>query len=553
MSDPAKKSLLLDLSEDEKSKGSKVPVVIVCILIVSAIGAAGFVFLSKSKDLSEEPNKVALEETAETPEASATSVPTPIETSTPETVSPPEQAAAERALASEAATIVEEASLLVASKLPPPEIKEQPREDLSETLRLSKKYAQILGQSAQPSSATDALFFQLENARNSNASIGEKQALENEYTTALIEQTVAQIIGAIEERSSAFKASGLDVFAALEWKRFSDPYKALRELENTDTFEALSSFDQSYEALQVFEQSASDNLVALAKRATDLGDTAQATIYYKQLTQIEESHPDAIAHLNKYAFPAGALVHTAGVGIPMRFVPAGTYILGSPDTEFQRDADESLRTVQLSRGFLVAETEVTQKQWLDVMGSLPALLSEEAEMLGDDLPIHSVTWAEAKSFCEKLSALSDEFVYRLPTEAEWEVACRAGSDTPFNNKTDLLNLSHANVFDVNADKTIDAPTTVSSYAPNQWNLYDMHGNVWEWTSDWMTDTASLGKIDPSNATLADASDENLETKVLRGGSYYDEAAFARSANRWNYAPSIGTTYIGFRIVSTFEP
>jgi len=174
-----------------------------------------------------------------------------------------------------------------------------------------------------------------------------------------------------------------------------------------------------------------------------------------------------------------------GKGIKMEFVliPSGEFIMGSPSNEEGRDRDEGPQhRVRISKGFYMGQTEVTQSQWRSVMSTKPSRFK------GNNLPVEQVPWNDAVEFCKKLSQRKGK-TYRLPTEAEWEYACRAGTSTPFNTGS-TISTSQAN-YNGNftygsGQKGVDRQKTteVGSFAPNSFGLYDMHGNVWEWCSDW---------------------------------------------------------------------
>jgi phosphate binding protein len=233
--------------------------------------------------------------------------------------------------------------------------------------------------------------------------------------------------------------------------------------------------------------------------------------------------------------------------IDMRLVqlPTGSFTMGSPADEPGRQMDERQTRVGITRPILIGATEVTQGQWAAVMGAdytPPEGVHPNEEtglrFLGPDLPAY-VSWFEASEFCRKLG-LKEGKRYRLPTEAEWEYACRAGTAATFNTGGNL-DRKHANI-DAEAGAALDRrPYRVASFSPNAWGLYDMHGNLMEWCSDWLGDYA-LGPVDdPSGASEG-------ELRVLRGGSWDTPATLARSANRWANYPVVRTDYIGFRVV-----
>jgi formylglycine-generating enzyme required for sulfatase activity len=220
------------------------------------------------------------------------------------------------------------------------------------------------------------------------------------------------------------------------------------------------------------------------------------------------------------------------IGMVLVKIPDGEFRMGDPTVPDARPP----HTVQLLRPFWIAATEVTQSDYLMVTGQNPS------EFRGDDRPVDNVTWAEAVAFCEKLSARAGEQtagrVYRLPTEAEWEYACRAGTTTPFGlGRT--LPPEAANT----ARAAFQATRPVKSFAANPWGLFDMHGNVWEWCSDWYGPEyyAVSDAVDPSGPREG-------HLRVARGGSFDTEPNDCRCASRGKYAPETRSPAIGFRVV-----
>jgi formylglycine-generating enzyme required for sulfatase activity len=221
----------------------------------------------------------------------------------------------------------------------------------------------------------------------------------------------------------------------------------------------------------------------------------------------------------------------------MRFVliPAGPFRMGSPFDEALRGEDEGpVRVVSLERSFYLGVYPVTQREFEAVMKTNPASF-QRGNHGGPDHPVEQVSWDDAVAFCRKLSGLPQERaarrVYRLPTEAEWECACRAGTSTPFAVGP-ALSSTQAN-FDgtrpyggAPAGPFRQATTKVGSFPPNPWGLYDLHGNVWEWTADWHTPDTH---------------------RVLRGGSWNNSGHLCRSARRQKYPPDFRGENVGFRI------
>jgi sulfatase modifying factor 1 len=214
----------------------------------------------------------------------------------------------------------------------------------------------------------------------------------------------------------------------------------------------------------------------------------------------------------------------------MKFVliPAGSFNMGSPTTEKDHRPDEGLHRVTISRPFYLGAFEVTQAQWTAVMGYNHSQLRGH----GEQVPVETVTWFEVQEFLRRLNELHEGH-FRLPTEAEWEYACRAGSKTAyaFGNR---LRKTQAN---------FDGKTTVpvGSYEPNAWGLYDMHGNVWEWCADEVCPYPRTAVVDPRQSC-------GSRFKPIRGGSWYFGADSARSALRYTHEPQLKGFSIGFRVV-----
>lgn len=241
-------------------------------------------------------------------------------------------------------------------------------------------------------------------------------------------------------------------------------------------------------------------------------------------------------------FSDSAKTITNSIGMEFALIPAGTFIMGSPKDEVQREPDERQYKVILTRDFYLQTTEVTQGQWKRVLGYNPSHFSK----CGDDCPVEMVSWNDAQEFIKRLNQIEEINKYRLPTEAEWEYACRAGTTTPFYTGT-CISTEQANY---NGNKPIpNCPkgeyrkktVRVGSFLPNPWRLHDMHGNVWEWCQDWYSKRYPKSDVvdprGPSFGALA----------VLRGGSWYSAARIVRSAyRRWDI-PDYRSNVIGFRV------
>jgi formylglycine-generating enzyme required for sulfatase activity len=273
--------------------------------------------------------------------------------------------------------------------------------------------------------------------------------------------------------------------------------------------------------------------------------------------KVEVREKEVTAVAAKVAGGSGATARSKS-GIEMVLIRPGAFTMGSPSSEPGRENDETQHTVTITRGFYLGRTEVTQGQWKAVMGNNPSHFSS----CGDDCPVESVSWTEAVEFCNKLSdreGLSRCFRgsgsdatwdqgctgYRLPTEAEWEYAARAGTTTAFSTGT-CLSTDQAN-YNGN-DPQQGCPkgryrrTTVKvgSFAPNAWGVYDTIGNVWEWTWDWYDAYLGVAATDPVGAGGG-------WYRVDRGGSWSSNAQYCRSADRYYNDPGYRSGDLGFRL------
>jgi eukaryotic-like serine/threonine-protein kinase len=231
-----------------------------------------------------------------------------------------------------------------------------------------------------------------------------------------------------------------------------------------------------------------------------------------------------------------------GVTLEMVAIPGGTFTMGSPETEKERfDREEPQHSVTVP-AFFMAKYPVTQAQWQAVMGNNPAYFK------GANRPVEKVSWNEAVEFCQKLSQMTGKN-YRLPSEAEWEYACRAGTTTLFyfgeTITTDLANYDGNGTYG-NGPKGVyrQQTTDVGSFPPNAFGLYDMHGNVWEWCQDVWHENYNGAPTDGS----AWESGGNSSYKLWRGGYWGNHPRDCRSAYRVFDSPGLRNFNIGFRIV-----
>jgi formylglycine-generating enzyme required for sulfatase activity len=220
-------------------------------------------------------------------------------------------------------------------------------------------------------------------------------------------------------------------------------------------------------------------------------------------------------------------ITVSGTEFAFRWIPPGTDVIGSPSSTPCRDGDEDQWTAKFSKGFWMGETEVTQGQWKAIMGGNPSYISA----CGDDCPVESVSWNDVQDFIRKLNSRVEDGTFRLPYEAEWEYAARAGSDGHFslpcgdyessNCRGTVPCLDRIGWYDENSGGKIHP---AGKKSPNSWGLYDMHGNVWEWCQDWK------GAY-PSGSLTDYQGPGSGKYRVLRGGSWGSSARYLRSADR----------------------
>ena len=235
-----------------------------------------------------------------------------------------------------------------------------------------------------------------------------------------------------------------------------------------------------------------------------------------------------------------------GLNLEMKPIPAGTFVMGSPNDEEGWDYVEGPQTtVTITKPFWLGKTEVTQTQWKAVMGNTPSSFK------GDDLPVEQVSWNDAVAFCEKLNEMNRYtlpvgYHYTLPTEVQWEYACRAGTTTRFYYGDTPFSSLELEKYAWHDDNSSDKTHTVGEKLPNDWGLYDMHGNVHEWCLDWYDDYAGGSVSDPQGP-------QSGTDRVFRGGSWSHVTWFCRSAHRGWFAPDSKRDFLGFRVALSPVP
>ena len=294
--------------------------------------------------------------------------------------------------------------------------------------------------------------------------------------------------------------------------------------------------------------------IALSAIATYAGDSQLP----KPVHMIEHSltTEQAQAIQKAWAVHLGFDVVTENsAGMKMCVIPPGTYRMGTPLDKKPRKDNEDVVEVTHSRAYFIGQHEVTQGQWERVMGDIGEKRKRGMKQsVGRKFPMSGVNHAQASEFCRRLTRLDreagmlpDDYEYRLPTGAEWEYACRAGTLT-HTHFGDTLSSHQAN-FDgarpfnnAETGPNLDRPAEVGSYPANAWGLHDMHGNMLEWCLDWYHH-ARVGGTDPVN-------DEPARGRLIKSCRWGYTGAHCKSANRYWHAPDNGTSTIGFRPVLT---
>jgi len=230
----------------------------------------------------------------------------------------------------------------------------------------------------------------------------------------------------------------------------------------------------------------------------------------------------------------------------MVYLPPNSFVMGSPTNEFNRSIEDGPQTtVILTRGFWIGKFEVTEREYLAITGVNPSFFPTNL-----DSPVSSVSWIDATNYCAKLTQqelaagrISAGTAYRLPTEAEWEYAARAGTSTRFSygDDPDASSLTNHAWYAPNASLSVHP---VGLKLPNPWGLYDTEGNVWEWCSDWYSDNLPGGiQVDPQGPAS-----NAIGNKVMRGGAYDYFDSDCRSARRYYHGQVLTDTDLGFRVV-----
>jgi formylglycine-generating enzyme required for sulfatase activity len=301
-------------------------------------------------------------------------------------------------------------------------------------------------------------------------------------------------------------------------------------------------------------QSATEVLAALANQKTIVIPTSQTQTFQNPLKQIFQfispptNPPKPPANINVNINPQSSFTEDLGNGVKLEMIaiPGGTFLMGSPENEAERQDYESPKHQVTVPSFFMGKYPLTQAQYQAILGSNPSYFK------GNNRPVETVSWDDAVLFCQKLSQRTGKS-YRLPSEAEWEYACRAGTKTPFsfgdNITPDLVNYNGNYPYkSAPKGKYREQTTDVETFTPNSFGLYDMHGNVWEWCEDdWHENYINA----PTDGSAWNSRSGN-NTKTLRGGSWHFDAGLCRAAARLGYSRVSRSLYYGFRVVSSFR-
>ncbi|MFC1453515.1 SUMF1/EgtB/PvdO family nonheme iron enzyme, partial [Verrucomicrobiota bacterium] len=275
---------------------------------------------------------------------------------------------------------------------------------------------------------------------------------------------------------------------------------------------------------------------------------------------VSYQHVEVLLETERAAGTASTVRIVKNLTLEMVWIPASTseqwknlnggrdhFLMGSPDNESERDDDEERHAVRLTRGFWLSKYEVTQQLWAEITGHNPSRFVSRVLIFRRSrptAPVDTVSWADCRAFITELNRRVPGGGFRLPTEAEWEYACRAGSNTRFPGGSTFADLDESGWYQGNSDYRSHP---VGAKRANAWGLHDMVGNVWEWCSDW------YGKYPASGMAEDPMGPPSGSQRVVRGGSCNHHARHCRSAERYRCEPEYRLEFMGFRLARTTEP
>ncbi len=330
------------------------------------------------------------------------------------------------------------------------------------------------------------------------------------------------------------EARALNLFIQLARSGHAEALKEVSKAADKGKTDAQFALGQMYLSGQGVHK---DEARAL-KLFIELARSGHAEALAEVSKAADKGNADALLAIGKKSFTVSTITFN------MVYIPPGGFLRGSPATEPERFNDERQHQVRLAKGFWMGETQVIQGLWQAVMGNNPSHFKN----CGSDCPVECMSWDDCQKFIECLNVMVPGGGFRLPTEAEWEYAARAGTTTPFHTgnclDTDQANYEGRYPLSGCPEGEYRGRTVkVASFAPNAWGLYDMHGNVWEWIQDRYGDYPSDSVEDPTGP-LQGAS------RVLRGGSWYHYARICRSAYRSSSTPDYSFANLGLRLART---
>lgn len=348
----------------------------------------------------------------------------------------------------------------------------------------------------------------------------------------------------VEKEIDQFRSGGVDVSSVPQILRLQKIYR-----ERAENLEA-SHAEKARPVIEKFRKRA-EELATQWTRIDRIEDAKKARLEAQRLDKLAGGSSNVVAVVKQsksVPIQDGIAGDEAGdemrnsLGMTLCWIPAGRFTMGSPETEEGRDpALEKQVEVELPRGFWMGKFEVTQEEFHDIFDSY----SSHWSRFGATLPADQVTWNKAAEFCETLTIIEREmkkigehWKYDLPTEAEWEYACRAGSAGPFYDEIEEIAWFQGNE-GPRGNHAMTHP--VGEKKENEWGLHDMHGNVSEWCSDWFKNDSLEGGVAPEGA-------DSGTSKVRRGGAWSRPAVECRAAYRHSFPPTTESNGTGFRIV-----
>jgi len=357
---------------------------------------------------------------------------------------------------------------------------------------------------------------------------------------------LTQLMALTMGRNQVSDISALSDLTQLKWLGLGD--NQIRDISALSELTQLTTLELRGNELRDISPLVDNSGIALGDTINLHGNPLNAEAYSTHIPTLQARGVTVL--FDEQAAPEPNATEEITVDLPggatmeMVWIEPGMFTMGSPDSEPGRSVQEGpQREVTISRRFWLGKYEITQKQWVVVMGSNPSHFSG----WGANHPVENISWYEVQSFIHALNESAGDSLYRLPTEAEWEYACRAGTTTRWSFGDDESQLGDYAWYDDNACAVGACyPHEVGTKLPNPWGLYDMHGNVSEWCQDWQGDYSSGSRIDPIGPTTG-------STRIMRGGSFADNARLVRSADRRSFSPGLHGNPIGARLLRMAEP